>query len=670
MSRHVRLTSIALVIASVASAQPQPKTPLPGDDFFTYTNREWLAKTEIPADRSGWGVFAELAAETDKRTRALIEEAAAQPGKKGSPAQKVGDYYATFMDEAAIEKLGAKPLAADLARIAKVKDKKGLAKLLGEDLRADVDALNNTEFHTTRLFGLWVAPDFHGDKNTAYLMQGGLGLPDREYYLADTAAMKETRAAYQKHIAAMLGLAGIADGETRAQRVLELETKMAKAHASRQDSLDVKKADNPWKRTEYPTRAPGLDWNVYFAAAKLGKAPVIVAWHPTATTGLAALVESEPLDAWKDWAAFQAIDRAAPLLSKAFVDQRFAFHGKALSGTPEIGERWKRGVNFTNEAVGDAVGQLYVAKYFPAAHKAQIQAMVAQITAAFEKRIDELAWMAPETRARAKEKVRSLYVGVGYPDKFTDYGKLAIVRGDALGNAQRVARFNTDRSLAKIGKAIDRTEWTMTPQTVNAVNLPLQNALNFPAAILAPPFFDPAAPASANYGAIGGVIGHEISHSFDDQGALFDAHGKLANWWTPADMTHFEQSGARLAAQFDTYQPFPDARVNGKLTLSENIADLAGLSAAYDGWRASLGGQPEPVVNGLSGEQRFFMAWAQAWRTKYREPALRRQLITNGHAPGMYRAVVMRNLDAWYAAFDVKPGQKLYLAPKDRVRVW
>ena len=688
ISTH-RLTLLALVgAASLASAEPgrsasgtapvrdhgidlrgMDRSVTPGDDFFAYANGTWDKQTPIPADKPAWSAGGELAEEANRRTRALIEEAGKAP--VGSEQRKVGDYYASYMDEAGIEAKGIAPIKPALARIASVKDKQALARLLGDDLRADVDPLNNTNFQTDRLLGVWVAPDLNAPgQYVPYILQGGLGLPDREYYLDESPRMAEIRTKYQAHVAAVFKLAGIADGPAKAARVVALEKKIAQAHARREDSGDVLKANNPWPSAEFGTRAPGLDWAVFFGAAGLGKPPMFVVWQPGAIKGLSALVASEPLDTWKDWLAFHAVDRRAGLLTKAFVDERFAFYGKTLFGTPRPADRWKRGVAFTSFALGEAVGQLYVKRYFSAESKAQVQAMVKNIVAAFRVRIDKLEWMAPATKAKAKEKLSTLYVGVGYPDKWIDYSALEVNRGDPVGNADRAELFEYHRSLAKLGRPVDMTEWCMTPQTVNAVNLPLQNALNFPAAILQPPFFDPAAPAAANYGSIGAVIGHEISHSFDDTGAQFDAHGKLSDWWTKEDRAHFEASGAQLAAQYDAYKPFPDLHLNGKLTLGENIADLAGLAATHDAWLISLGGKPAPEVRGLTGEQQFFLAFAQCWRGKSRDAALRQQIITDGHSPHRYRAVTVRNLDAWYAAFDVKPGQGLYLAPKDRVQVW
>ena len=393
-------------------------------------------------------------------------------------------------------------------------------------------------------------------------------------------------------------------------------------------------------------------------------------WQPNAVTGISALVASQPLETWKDYLGFRAIEHASAFLPKAFVDESFAFYSRVLTGTPKQRDRWKRGVAAANAALGEVVGKLYVRRYFPPSEKARAQEMVRNLTEAFKQRIDRLAWMSPETKAKAKAKLATLKVGVGYPDKWRDYSGLEVVRGDALGNARRAEIFEYRRNLAKLGKPIDRTEWVMTPQTVNAVNLPVMNALNFPAAILQPPNFDSTRTAAMNYGAIGATIGHEISHSFDDQGALFDATGKLDNWWTKEDLAHFQASSRELVKQYDGYRPFPDIAVNGKQTLSENIADVAGLAAAYDAYRLSLGGKKAPVVQGLSDDQQFFLAFTQSWRQKIREPALRQRILTDSHAPAEYRGDTVRNLDAWYVAFDVKPGQALYLAPADRVQVW
>jgi endothelin-converting enzyme/putative endopeptidase len=481
--------------------------------------------------------------------------------------------------------------------------------------------------------------------------------------------MAGLRKQYQAHIAATFKLAGFEDPEARAARVFALETKMAAVHATRVESEDVHSVVS-WKRDELAAKAPGLDWAALLDAAGLQDSPVFMIWHPKAVPGLSALAATEPLDAWKDWLRFHAVERAANLLPKPFVDERFNFYGRALSGIPELRPRWQRGVDYTNQALGEAVGRLYVKRYFPPQTKAKVQAMVSDLVKAFGKRIDALTWMSPETKAKAKQKLETLKVGVGYPDRWQDYAGLEIVRGDALGNAQRADLFEYRRQLAKLHQPVDRDEWWMTPQTVNAVNLPLQNALNFPAAILQAPYFDANADAAHNYGSMGAIIGHEISHSFDDQGSQFDAAGRLANWWTKQDFDHFKAASEALAAQFDAYRPFPDLAVNGHQTLSENIADVAGLLAAYDAYRLSLDGKPDVAKDNFSGDQRFFISFAQSWRSRIRDAALRTEIATDGHAPEQYRADTVRNLDAWYDAFPVQPSQKLYLAAKDRVRVW
>jgi predicted metalloendopeptidase len=680
--------SLALIAAAAADAKTAPKAPhgaapaaqgidlagmdravKPGDDFFAYANGTWVRTTPIPADRSSWGLDSKLAEQANLRTRALLEAAAKAP--KGSAARKAGDYYAAYMNATAIEARGLKALNGRLERIAAIADKGALATALGQTLRTDVDPLNNTNFHTDRVFGLWVAQDFNQpDRNGAYLLQGGLGMPDREYYLADSPRMADIRAKYRAHIATILKLAGIADAEAKAGLIFDLETKIAKVHVSREDSEDVHKGDNPWTRAEFDAKAPGLDWTAYFKAAELGSQERFIVWQPAAITGEAALVASEPLDVWKAYLAFRVVDHWSNLLPKAFVDERFAFYGKTLSGTPQLQDRWKRAVASTSGALGDAVGQLYVARYFPPPAKAKAEAMVAEIKAAFDRRIDALDWMSPQTKAEAKAKLKTLVVGVGYPDRWRDYSGLAITRDDPFLNAYLAESYAYDLDLKKLTSPVDRHEWWMTPQTVNAVNLPIQNALNFPAAILQPPYFDPKAPGALNYGAIGATIGHEISHSFDDQGSQFDSSGRLANWWTPQDFAHFKSASAQLVAQYSAYHPLADLKVNGQQTLSENIADVAGLSAAYDAYRLSLHGKPDAVRQGLDGDQQFFLSFAQSWRDKFREALLRRLLLTDGHSPSEYRADTVRNLDAWYTAFKVRPGETLYLAPKDRVQVW
>ena len=644
---------------------------LPGDDFYGHANGAWQRSAVIPPERSFAGPFLSVVDTVAARSRAIDEEAARAGGAPGSEQQQVGDYYASFMDEAGIEARGLMPLAPELARLAVLSDKQALARELGGSIRADVDPLNATNFQTDHVLGLWVEQDLNAPaRHTAYLLQGGLGLPERSHYLEETEHFAALRAAYRTHLAAMFRLAGFTDPEDRAGRVLAFETRLALTHASRTDSADVAKGNNPWTRADFDRKAPGLDWAAFLGAAGLDRQPGFIVWHPGAVAGLAALVKSEPLETWKEYLAVRAVEHAAPFLTRALVAERFRFYGTILNGTPQLLERWKRATEFTDEALGDAVGKVYAARHFPAESRRELQEMVAQLVAAFGRRVDRLEWMAPATKAQARTKLATLKVGVAYPDRWRSYAGLVVVRGDALGNALRSERFEYRRALGKLALPPDRDEWVMLPQTVNAVNLPVRNALNFPAGFLEPPFYDRTASPAVKFAAIGAVIGHEISHSFDDQGSLFDATGKLSNWWTPEDLAHFEAAGARLVAQYDAYRPFPDLAINGKLTLGENIADLAGLAVAWDGWRASLGGKPAPVLDGLSGDQQFFLSYAQTWRIKERDQALRESIQTDGHAPGAYRAQTVRNLDAWYEAFGARPGQALYLAPAERVRVW
>ncbi len=643
----------------------------PGDDFSSYANGTWVKNTPIPADRSSYGTGAELAELTAKRTADLIAETAKAEAPAGSDARKIGDTYATFLDEAGLEAKGLAPLRPALDRIAAVADAQGLARALGGTLRADVDVLNATNFYTENLFGLWVAQDFDDtSRYSPFLLQGGLAMPDRDYYLDPAPRMEAIRKSYQRYIETILGLEGANDAPARAAAVFALERKIAGAHASLVDSEDVLKGNNHWSRVELATRAPGLDWDAFFEAAGLAGQQGFVIWQPGAITGISALVKSEPLAVWKDYLAYHAASRVAPFLPKAFDEANFAFFAKELNGTEQQRARWKRAVAVTDLALGEAVGKLYVERYFPASEKARAEEMVKNELAAFGRRIDALEWMAPATKAKAKAKLAALKVGVGYPDKWRDYSGLEVVRGDALGNADRASLHEYQRNLKKLGQPVDRGEWVMNPQLVNAVNLPAMNALNFPAAILQPPNFDPARPEAMDYGSTGATIGHEISHSFDDQGALFDERGRLANWWTEADFAHFKASSEQLVRQYDGYRPFADLAVNGKLTVSENIADVAGLAAAYDAYRLSLGGKEAPVVQGLSSDQQFFLSYGQSWRSKVREPAARQRILTDSHAPARYRADTVRNLDAWYDAFAVKPGQALYLAPGERVRMW
>ncbi len=645
----------------------------PGDDFFAYANGGWIKSVEIPADRASWGAGAILAERVDKEVQDLILDLAASAPRPGTEAAKIADHYAAFMDEAAIEAKGTAPLQPTLSRIAAITDRRALSAYLGAQMRADVDVMNATSLRTDNVFGLWVAADF--DQPTAYapfILQGGLSLPNRDYYLSDEPRMAALRTALVGHVQKVLRLSGASEADARAQapKIFDLENRIAHVHVSVTDTEDPAKGNNHWSREELDARALGVDWGAFLAAAGLQRQKTFVIWQPSAFAGEAALAASTPLDTWRAYLAYHFVDHNLSVLPKAFVEERFAFYLKTLSGVPALAARWKRGVNAVNANLGEAVGKLYVAKYFPPESKAAVEAMVRNLLKAFDRRIDQLDWMSAGTKATAHAKLAALRVGVGYPDHWRSYEGLEIRRDDAFGNAQRSALFDTREKVKRLGQPVDRGEWVMNPQLVNAVNLPILNALNFPAAILQPPYFNPKAPPAVNYGGAGATIGHEISHSFDNNGAQFDAAGRMRNWWTPADFAHFTASGAALARQFDAYHPFPGTSVRGEQTLAENIADVAGLSASLDAFHASLEERPAPILDGLSGDQQFFLAFAQSWRTKTREAALRQQLLTDGHAPAQYRALTVRNLDAWYPAYSVTPDETLYLAPKDRVRIW
>jgi endothelin-converting enzyme/putative endopeptidase len=660
----------------------------PGHDFYCYANGGWLKRTEIPPDRryiDPYGLdFDDSNDLTRKRIAGLIEEATKTNAPAGSNARKIADFYHSYMDEASIEAKGLAPLRPHLDAIAAIRDKHDLARALGESLRADVDGLND-DFHTANLFGLWVAPGFNDPEHyAAYLMQGGLEMPDREYYLSDSNSMSDIRSKYQTHVSAMLKLAGFTDTEDRAQHIVDLEHTIAEKHIPLADQNDIHKANNTWKQADFAANAPGLDWAEYFRGAGLSGQASFLVWQPTAFTGESALVASTALDTWKDWLAFHLIEDYADVLPEALADERFAFFGKALSGKTEQRPRWQGGVAMVSSkmdetgnvmlagrgVLGDAVGQMYAQRYFSPETKAKIEAMVANIIAAFRRRIEALSWMDPATKTEAQAKLTTLYVGIGRPETWRDYSGYEVKADDIFGNLWRGGLFDYHRFVARLGHPVDRREWCLYPQAVDACELPLQNAINFPAAHFQPPYFDPQAPAAVNYGAIGMTIGHEISHTFDTQGSGFDSTGRVRNWWKPADLERFKATTARLAAQYDTYKPFPDLAVNGKQTLNENIADLAGISVAYDAYRASLAGKAAPVQNGFTGDQQFFLRFVQQWASKSSEAFLREQVMTDDHSPDQFRPVTVRNLDAWYAAFDVKPGDKLYLGPADRVHIW
>ena len=646
------------------------KSVVPGDDFFSYANGTWVKDTPIPADRSNIGGFYIADQEREKNTKELFDGILKAKPTSGNDAL-IANYYNAYVNTDAIDRAGLAPAKADLDAIAAIADKRALSAAIGSTLRADTDPLNATNFHTENLFGIFVTQGLTTPgEQLPYLMQGGLGLPEREYYLGADPKMAELKTKYQAYVAQLLQLAGHPDPQGAARRVLALETRIAQAHATREESEDFAKGAQVWTRAELEKKAPGIDWGALLGAAQLGSAQKFEAYHANAIPKLAALVGSEPLDAWKDWLEFHTLNQQANVLPKAFRDASFAFNGTALAGTPQQRPRDILALNATSNSLQDAVGKAYVDKYFPASAKTEIQGMVENIKAAFAKRVQAIDWMAPSTKQEALKKVQTIVVGVGYPDSWRDYSGVTIAADNAYANQKAVGLYEYRHQIAKIGKPMDRAEWWMPPQLVNAVNLPVQNALNFPAAILVKPFFDPKADAAFNYGAIGAVIGHEISHSFDNNGALFDAQGALRNWWTPQDFAKFQQAGDALAKQYDAYEALPGLHVKGKLTLGENIADVAGLAAAYDAYKASLKGKPAPVIDGFTGDQRFFIAFAQYYTSKMREETLRNRIATDGHAPGNFRALTVRNIDAWYPAFNVKPGQKLYLAPDERVKIW
>jgi putative endopeptidase len=686
MRRHLAsptfLLALAAALASAAPLAAQQRavpgldvagmdtTVRPGADFYRYANGGWDRATSIPSDRSNVTSYAVTAQRTRPQITTIVTSAAAARGAVGD-RQRIGDFYTAYLDTLTLAQRGMSPIRPLLDSIARIGDRAALARFLGAHLRADVDVLNLGTMQTENPFSLWVDADFNQPtRAAAILLQGGTALPDRSYYLDTSTTMVAIRDKYRAHVGRMLALAEVSDAAAQADSVLALETRIARVQWTQEDSWEPTKGNNHWAQADFAAKAPGLDWDSFFRAARLADLDTVVAWQPSAVAGLSALVASEPLANWRTLLTYHALMHRAAELSPAADRESFDFHGRTLTGVPVQASRADRAVDATSAALGFAVGREYVARYFPASAKARAQRMVQNIVAAFDRRIDSLVWMAPRTKAEAKAKLRALRVSIGYPDRWPSYDGLRIARDDAYGNAERAERSQYAQNLEALHRPLDRAAWVMTPQMVNALNMPQRAVLNFPAAILQPPFFDPARTDAMNYGAIGAVIGHEVSHSFDNLGAGFDAQARLRNWWTPADLAHFNAATGQLVRQYEGYRPFADLGVNGKLTLAENIADLAGLTAAHDAWRASLHGKPAPVVGGLTGEQQFFLAFAQMYRAKWREPALRRTLLTNGHSPGMYRALTVRNLDAWYDAFGVQPGDALYLAPADRVRIW
>lgn len=623
----------------------------PGDDFFTYASGKWYEKTQIPADRPNTGTFYDLREATQEQVKSLIVAA--------PKTSKVGAFYASFMDEAQVEKVGLAPLKRDLAALNAIKTKAQFARYMGTtngrfgsavvDIGVDADTAN---------------PEL----NVLYLGQGGLGLPEREYYFGDQ--FKKQRDAYHAYIARTMKTLGYANPEAAADTIIGFEREIANKSWKIAERRQIEKLNNPMSTAELIAYAPGLDWNQFFAGAKVPAQKRMIVGENTAVKAIAQIYAQTPLSTLKLWQAFHIADQASPYLTKAMVDSRFEY-AKTLSGVSENRPRWKRGVDLVGNSLGELVGQDYVAKYFPASSKTKMDALVGNLKVAMAGRIKSNEWMGDATKAAALEKLAKMDVMVGYPDKWRSYAKLTIVPGDLYGNVVRAGEFNNAYRMADLGKPVDRKKWGMNPQTVNAYNGGLENKIVFPAGILQAPFFDPNADDAVNYGAIGAVIGHEISHGFDDQGRKIDAKGAVRDWWTAEDAKRFEEQAKIFGAQYAQFEVVPGAFINPELTMGENIADFAGAAVALDAYHASLGGKPAPVIDGLTGDQRFFLAWAQVWRAKAREDALRNQVATDPHSPARYRAFApLRNIGGWYAAFNVQPGDKLYIAPEKRAKLW
>ena len=626
----------------------------PADDFYLYANGKWAEKTQIPADKSNYGMFTALDDLSKDRVKLVLE---AEKDVKGS---KAGDVYASYLDTATVEKKGLKPIQPWLKQVRGIKSKAAFEKMLPTAARNGVGAL----------FGGFVGQD---DKNPdVYIFQiyqGGTGLPDRDMYLVENDKFEGIRKAYKDYLTKMLTLAGEKNPATRADAIFAMEKKIAEVQWTREDSSDATKTYNKMKLAELDDLTPGLKLSSVLTGVS-PKITEVVVGQPSAITGIAKIFAETDLAVLKDQMIVNSLAAFSNVLPDSVSDTTFAFYGTTLQGTPQREPRWKRGVSLTEGTVGDEVGKAYAAKYFPPETKASMDTLVKNVLAAMGRRIDGLSWMQPETKAKARTKLANFTTKIGYPDRWKDYSKLKIVRGDLYGNDLRANQWGFDDNISKLGGPIRRWEWGMLPQTVNAYANFGMNEIVFPAAILQPPFFDPKADAAINYGGIGAVIGHEISHHFDDQGAKYDENGKLSDWWTESDVKAFEAASKKLIAQYDAYKIFPDASVKGEFTLGENIGDLAGLTIAYDAYRTSLNGKEPPVIDGMTGDQRFFLGWAQVWRRNYREANLRQRLITDPHSPSAQRAWVVRNLDKWYDAFQPKADGKLYLKPEERVRIW
>ena len=634
----------------------------PGEDFFAYVSGNWAENTEIPSDRSSYGSFLALRDLSEARVRQLVEGYELGDPATDGDAAKIAALYQGFMDEAAIEARGAQPLQPYLEAIRSVSSKEEMAHLMG----AQNGGL------TRSFFSVGVSDDQRNpDVYALYMSQSGLGLGDREMYLRDNFAPQRER--YVAYIAQLLELAGWDAPQASAEAVMAMETRIAEAHWTRAESRDRDKTYNPLEMGGFEAQAPGFPWQRYFAAAGVTHAPVVVMRQDTAIPKLAEIFADTDLDTLKAWQAFHTTDRAASLLSSDFVDAQFEFREKFLSGTPEQRERWKRGVSFAESTMGEAIGRDYVGLYFPPDAKAKMDDLVANVKAAMGARLDQLEWMGDDTKAEAHAKLENFGLKIGHPDEWRDYSELEVRNGDLFGNAERSRRFEWDYRRARIGQPVDKAEWAMTPQTVNAYYSSVKNEIVFPAAILQPPFFDPEADPAVNYGGIGGVIGHEIIHGFDDQGRKSDGAGLLRDWWSAEDAAKFEVQAEKLGAQYEAYEfpQLPGMHINGRTSMGENIGDLGGLTISLEAYRRSLDGQQAPVIDGFTGEQRFFMGWAQVWRILWRDDALRQQLVNGTHSPGHIRAFApLRNIDAWYEAFGVTESDPLWIAPEERVRIW
>ena len=640
---------------------------VPGDDFFAYANGGWLKATTIPVGKQRWGARDELEALARHRVAELLDAAGAAPA--GSAAHKVADFRAAWLNEAAIEAKGISPLKPLLDRVEKVSDKADLARMLGRGMRADVDPLGFGVYQSASVLGLAVQQSIHGEKNNvAFLLQGGLGLPDREDYLSTDAAKVALRERYRAYIGKMLTLAGLDRADERANAVLALETAIAQTQATREASANDHNADNVWTRSDFTQRAPGMDWNVFFDAARLGTQKELGVWQPTAVTGLAAQVASQPLDAWKDYLRFHAFHDFAEVLPRAFAEQALALR-TAIDGAPQP-SRAERALAATQSAMSDAVGRMYAKRYFPAQQKARLERISDNVRAALTKRVEAATWMSPATKASALLKLKTLYVGLGYPDQWEDYSSLTIDPNDPLANQLRVADRAYRNAVALLGQPVDLKFWAMPPQRVGALLVFQQNSYVMSAALLEPPKYDHTSSDAAAYGSVGALIGHDLTHYIDTLGADYDTDHRMRHWWTAEDLQRFQALAQPLVDQFSVYEPIPGLKINGKLTLTENIADLSGLAAAFDAYRKTLGSRVTDTNYVRAQDREFFIAYAQTQRRKISEAAMRKQVATNDHAPENYRADTVRNLDAWYDAFDVRPGQRLYLDPAARVRIW